>query len=64
MTSLNPIFTVERQLSEPFIIHQGMNKKEAAEKVVEMLRMSVSRTRRQLQNSIRISFPVVCVSVS
>ena len=28
MTSLNPIFTVERQLSEPFIIHQGMNKKE------------------------------------
>lgn len=27
MTSLNPIFTVERQLSEPFIIHQGMNKK-------------------------------------
>ena len=63
MTSLNPIFTVERQLSEPFIIHQGMNKKEAAVKVVEMLK-DVSRTRRQLQNSIRISFPVVCVSVS
>ena len=38
MTSLNPIFTVERQLSESFIIHQGMNKKEAAEKVVEMLK--------------------------
>ena len=27
MTSLNPIFTIERQLSEPFIIHQGMSKK-------------------------------------
>ena len=38
MTSLNPIFTIERQLSEPFIIHQGMKKKEAAEKVIEMLR--------------------------
>ena len=38
MTSLNPIFTIERQLSEPFIIHQGMNKTQAAEKVVEMLR--------------------------
>ena len=38
MTSLNPIFTVERQVSEPFIIHQGMNKKEAAAKVIEMLR--------------------------
>ena len=37
MTSLNPVFTVEKQVSEPFIIHQGMNKKEAAEKVIEML---------------------------
>ena len=31
MTSLNPVFTVKRQLSEPFMIHQGMKKKEAAE---------------------------------
>lgn len=37
MTSLNPVFTIERQVSEPFIIHQGMTKKEAAEHVVEML---------------------------
>ena len=39
MTSLNPVFTVERQLSEPFMIHQGMSKKEAKEKSVEMLSM-------------------------
>lgn len=39
MTSLNPIFTVERQLAEPFKIHQGMKKKEAAEHVIEMLGM-------------------------
>ena len=39
MTSLNPIFTVERQISEPFIIHQGLDKKEAKEKVVEMLNL-------------------------
>lgn len=38
MTSLNPVFTVKRQLSEPFMIHQGMKKKEAAEKCIEMLR--------------------------
>lgn len=38
MTSLNPIFTIERQLSEPFRVHQNMSKKEAAVKVVEMLR--------------------------
>ena len=24
MTSLNPVFTIERQVSEPFIIHQGL----------------------------------------
>lgn len=39
MTSLNPVFTIERQLSEPFMIHQGMSKKEAAVKCVEMLAM-------------------------
>ncbi len=37
MTSLNPVFTVEKQLSEPFIIHQNMSKKEARKKVIEML---------------------------
>ena len=37
MTSLNPVFSVEKQLSEPFMIHQGMNKKEAREKALEML---------------------------
>lgn len=37
MTSLNPVFTIERQLSEPFMIHQGMNKKEASEHALKML---------------------------
>ena len=37
MTSLNPVFSVEKQLSEPFIIHQGMDKKQAAEQAVKML---------------------------
>ncbi len=37
MTSLNPVFTVKRQLSEPFMIHQGMSKKEAEQKALEML---------------------------
>ncbi len=39
MTSLNPVFTIERQVGEPFVIHQGMSKKEAAKEVVEMLRL-------------------------
>ena len=37
MTSLNPIFTIERQISESFIIHQGMNKAQAAKESVKML---------------------------
>lgn len=37
MTSLNPIFTIERQVAETFIIHQGMSKKEANKKAVEIL---------------------------
>ena len=37
MTSLNPVFTVERQLSEPFRIHRGMNKKQASEAALKML---------------------------
>ncbi len=38
MTSLNPVFSVKKQLSEPFIIHQKLSKKEAEEKCIEMLR--------------------------
>lgn len=39
MTSLNPLFTICNQMSEPFILHQGMSKKEAREKCIEMLKM-------------------------
>ncbi len=37
MTSLNPVFTVSKQISEPLMIHQGMSKKEAAKKAIELL---------------------------
>ena len=38
MTSLNPVFTVERQVSEPFTVHQGMSKEQARVKVTGMLK--------------------------
>ena len=38
MTSLNPVFTIERQVAEPFIIHQDMSKENAKKMVVQMLR--------------------------
>ncbi len=37
MTSLNPVFSVDRQLSEPFMIHQGMDKQNAHEHALQML---------------------------
>ncbi len=37
MTSLNPVFSIKKQLSEPFMIHQKLNKKQAEAKVLEML---------------------------
>lgn len=39
LTSLNPMMTVGKQISEGLIKHQNMNKKEAMEKSVEMLRL-------------------------
>ncbi|MBQ6839250.1 MAG: ABC transporter ATP-binding protein [Oscillospiraceae bacterium] len=39
MTSLNPVFTIGNQLSETFMLHQGLSKKEAEAKAVELLKM-------------------------
>ncbi len=37
MTSLNPVFSIEKQIAETYMLHQGMNKKEAYDKVVDIL---------------------------
>lgn len=38
MTALNPVFSVERQVSEPFIIHRKESKKQAREHALQMLK--------------------------
>ncbi len=38
MTSLNPVFTIGFQIAETLKLHQGVSKKDAFEKAVEMLR--------------------------
>src|SRR6266436_6896683 len=38
MTSLNPLFTIGRQVSEAIALHQGLSRRVAAAKAVEMLR--------------------------
>ncbi|MBR2788142.1 MAG: ABC transporter ATP-binding protein [Erysipelotrichaceae bacterium] len=37
MTSLNPVFSIEKQIAETFILHQGLKEKEALAKVVDIL---------------------------
>lgn len=37
MSSLNPTFTIGMQLSEPLILHEGLNKKQAKEKSIDLL---------------------------
>lgn len=38
MTSLNPVFTVGNQIEEAIILHQGVGKKEARNRTIEMLK--------------------------
>jgi len=39
MTSLNPVFTIGRQISEVIMQHQNMSKKEALDRTIEMLKL-------------------------
>ena len=40
MTALNPVFTVERQLTEGLMVHKGFSKKEAKKKALELMTMA------------------------
>ncbi len=39
MTSLNPVLSIGKQVSEPLMLHLGMSKKDAEERVVELFRL-------------------------
>jgi oligopeptide transport system ATP-binding protein len=39
MTSLNPVLTINRQISESLILHMGMNKDQAKRRAIELLQM-------------------------
>lgn len=39
LSSLNPVFTVGDQICEPLMIHQGLSRKQAMEKAVELLKL-------------------------
>ena len=39
MTSLNPVLTINRQISEALQLHKGMNKQQARERTIELLQL-------------------------
>jgi oligopeptide/dipeptide ABC transporter ATP-binding protein len=39
MTSLNPVYTIGNQISEALRLHQGLNKKDAHDRSIEMLQL-------------------------
>jgi microcin C transport system ATP-binding protein len=39
MTALNPLHTLEKQIAEPLLIHKGMTKLQAKDRVVELLHL-------------------------
>ncbi|WP_346934784.1 ABC transporter ATP-binding protein [Clostridium sp.] len=39
MTSLNPVFTIGKQIAEPLIIHKEIDKKQAREKAIDLLKL-------------------------
>ncbi len=64
MTSLNPVFTIGRQISEVLIRHKGMTKGQAREKRYGFWKRYAFPMRLVVSTSIRINFPAACASVS
>ncbi|MEE1195147.1 MAG: ABC transporter ATP-binding protein, partial [Phascolarctobacterium sp.] len=51
MTSLNPVYTIGKQLTEGIILHQGLSKAEAEKHAIEMLKkVNIPRPEQMLKN--------------
>ena len=51
MTSLNPVLTIRRQMTEALEIHRGMKKQEASEEAVRLLeRVGITEAKRRLKD--------------
>ena len=51
MTSLNPVFTIEKQVTEPVILHEGLSREQAIDRAVEVLTaVGIPDARRRLKD--------------
>lgn len=47
MSSLNPLHTIEKQISETLILHRGMNEKEARKEVLRLVKLTGIKNARE-----------------
>ena len=62
MTSLNPLFTIGRQISEAIALHQGLSRRDAMDRAVEMLRRVHIPEPSGASTPIRTSSRAACAS--
>ena len=65
MTSLNPLHTIEKQISEILLLHRGLTGAAARARTIEVLDAGRhSRSAKPARQLIRISFPAASASAS
>ena len=65
MTSLNPVLTVGRQIGEVLQVHEGLGRRQAKERAVELLELVGIPSRRAAgRATTRTSCPAACASGS
>ena len=63
MTSLNPVLTIGRQIAETLTLHQGLDRKAALAKAVDMLRLvHIPEARAAHRANTRTSSRAACAS--
>jgi ABC-type antimicrobial peptide transport system ATPase subunit len=50
MSSLNPLHTIEKQINEVLFVHQGLGRKQARERTLELLEMVEIQNLKKIRN--------------
>ncbi len=64
MTSLNPLYTVGKQIAEAVALHQGLNKRDAWDRAVEMLKRVYIPEPERRAHAYPHQLPAACASGS
>ena len=65
MTSLNPVFTIGEQIAEAIRLHEGLGRRAAMDKTIEMLKIvHIPDPERRVERISRTSSRAACASAS